>query len=289
MKSNKRKLNSRKNVKLSYCLLIGSLIISIILIIISTILMFKWHNENNKTKEMVTNTVNDVKHKIIKDSKDTIIYNKQDIAKDNDYWDFIKMPLLSVDFEKLIKKNQDTVGWLQVNGTSINYPIVQTNDNSYYLTHAFDKTQNSAGWLFADYRNDFKKFDANTIIYGHARLNNTMFGTLKKIINKSWQLDKDNQVILISTPAENTSWQVFSVYTIPVETYYLTTDFTDDDSYQQFLTTIKARSVYSYDVPLNAIDKVLTLSTCKDNSNKTRIVLHAKLIKKQLRNVAQNN
>lgn len=193
------------------------------------------------------------------------------------------MDMMSVDFNELLKKNPDTVGWIKVNGTNINYPVVQTNNNDYYLTHAYDKTTNDAGWIYADYRNNMTNFDKNTIIYGHGRLNNTMFGSLKNITNSSWYDNKDNYIIKFSTPTENTLWQVFSVYTIPVESYYLQTKFNSDDQYNEFLQTIKNRSVKDFSAKVNSNDKIITLSTCKDVAGTKRVVMHAKLIKSEPR------
>ena len=105
------------------------------------------------------------------------------------------MNLLEVDFNELLSKNSDTVGWIEVKGTNINYPIVQTTNNEYYLNHAFDKTKNDAGWVFMDYRNDAKNFDQNTIIYAHSRYNQTMFGSLKNILSSSWYNNKNNHII----------------------------------------------------------------------------------------------
>ena len=82
----------------------------------------------------------------------------------DDYWAFLDIPYLGINFDDLIEKNGDTVGWVQVGGTTANYPVVQTGDNSYYLTHAFDGSYNAAGWLFADYRCNMKDLGRNTII-----------------------------------------------------------------------------------------------------------------------------
>ena len=193
------------------------------------------------------------------------------------------MNLLEVDFNDLLAKNSDTVGWIQVQGTNINYPIVQTTNNDYYLNHAFDKTENKAGRVYMDYRNNAVEFNQNTIIYAHSRYNGTMFGSLKNILNSSWYTNKENHIIRLSTPTENTMWQVFSVYTIPKESYYITPSFPTDESYQEFLNTIKGRSEVDFSGTVSIGDKVLTLSTCKDNFG-NRIVMHAKLIKKETRN-----
>ena len=155
-------------------------------------------------------------------------------------------------------------------------------DNKYYLNHAFDGSSNSAGWIYADYRNNMVDFDKNTIIYGHGRIDTTMFGSLKNILSSNWYDNKDNHIIKLSTEYENTLWQVFSVYTIEAESYYITTEFYSDEQYQTFLDTLKARSAVEFSADVNINDKILTLSTCKDNFG-TRVVMHAKLIKKETR------
>ncbi|MEG1288032.1 MAG: class B sortase [Bacilli bacterium] len=275
----KLRLKKKYNIMLATILLL----LSISFLLLSSYKLYNWCKDNFKVKEVTKSIVDDTNINEIKDSSNTIIYNEPEkVDPKNDYWDYIKVPLMNVDFNELLKKNDETVGWIKVNGTSINYPFVKTTNNEYYLTHAIDGTRNNAGWLFMDYRNNTKEYDKNTIIYGHARVNNTMFGTLKKILNNSWQENKDNQVIKISTPYENTSWQVFSVYSIPVESYYLQTNFNNNEDYLDFLKTINERSFHKYDVSLNEMDKILTLSTCLNDVN-SRVVLHAKLIKKEIR------
>lgn len=199
----------------------------------------------------------------------------------NDYWYYIDMPLISVDFNSLIEKNSDTVAWIQVNGTNINYPVVQATDNNYYLYHAYDHSDNQAGWVFMDYRNNPIEFDRNTIIYGHGMNNNTIFGTLRYIVESWWYNNPDNHIVKLSTPSENTLWQVFSIYTIPEESYYIQTDFIDDTEYNEFLNNLKLRSIYSFNTELNENDKIITLSSCYNNE--LRVVLHAKLIKREKR------
>ncbi|MCI8777776.1 MAG: class B sortase [Bacilli bacterium] len=199
----------------------------------------------------------------------------------NDYWYYINIPLISVDFNSLIAKNNDTVAWIALNGTNINYPVVQASDNDYYLYHAYDHSDNQAGWVFMDYRNDPIEFSKNTVIYGHGMNNNTIFGTLRYITENWWYNNPDNHIVKLSTPSENTLWQVFSVYTIPEETYYIQTDFTDNNIYKEFLSKLQARSIYNFNASVNENDKIITLSSCYNND--LRVVLHAKLIKREKR------
>ena len=194
----------------------------------------------------------------------------------NDYWDYMTVPFMDVNFDELLGKNSDTVGWIKVEGTKVNYPVVQSTDNNYYLTHAFNRSANQGGWIFADYRVDFKNFGKNTIIYGHNMNNKTMFGSIPNMLYNGYLSNSSNYFIKISTPSSNSVWKVFSVYTTLPEVYYLKTNF-KSEPYDTFLNTIKGRSVYDFGVDVNADDKILTLSTC-DNTGTKRVAVHAKMV-----------
>lgn len=196
----------------------------------------------------------------------------------NDYWDYINVPYMDVNFDSLLQTNPDTVAWIKVEGTKINYPVVQSTDNDYYLHHDYRKNDNMAGWIFGDYRDDFTNFKYNTIIYGHNMNNKTMFGSLPDaVLSSSWQNNPDNHLIKLSTPTSNSVWKVFSVYTIEPEVYYLKIP-ASAESHQEFITTIKNRSIYNFNTDVTVNDKILTLSTC-DNLGTKRVAVHAKLIK----------
>lgn len=246
-------------------LLIGFIqVISIIIIIISLYYIYLWYIDNKKTEN------------ILNEIYENANVSSDNISVDND----LKIEVENIDFNKLINKNPDTIGWIKVLGTDINYPVVQTNNNDFYLTHSFDKSYNKAGWIFADYINKNLKnneLDKNTIIYGHNRQNNSMFGTLSNVFKEEWLSNKKNHYINFSTLNNNMVWKVFSTYTIEKEEYYIQSNFSSDEEYISFLNTIKNRSTYKYDVNISKEDKILTLSTCT-NVGKGRTVLHAKLI-----------
>lgn len=257
------------------------ILLCLVILIFSLFKIFVWHKDNDDTKKITDDLSDSVyERKADKDKSEDV---NPPSSKSDDYWDYIKMDMLSANFDVLKKKNSDTIGFIKVNGTNINYPVVQSDDNKYYLNHAFDKSKNSAGWVFADYRNNMKNFDQNTIIYAHSRLNSTMFGSLKNILDSKWYDDKDNYIVKFSTPYENTLWRVFSVYSIKTESYYLTTSFSSTSSYETFLQELKNRSKKDFEVSLSASDKIITLSTCKDVAGTERVVMHAKLIKREER------
>lgn len=187
---------------------------------------------------------------------------------------------LNVDFNQLLSLNSETVGFLKVTGTAINYPVVKGSDNSFYLSHGFDRKENVSGAIYLDYRNDLDNLSRNNIIYGHGRVDGTMFGSLNNLLEKEWFNNEDNHFIKVTTPYNKMIFEIFSVYLIPKESYYLTTYFTSDEYFAKFLTEITTRSIYNFNSSVDVKDKILTLSTCKNNFG-MRFVVHAKLIKKE--------
>ena len=191
-----------------------------------------------------------------------------------------KEKIAEYDFDKLKKMNSDIVGYIEVDNTNISYPVVKSSDNSYYLNHSYKKEKNNIGSIFLDYRNDLDNLSKNNIIYGHGRLDNTMFGSLNNLLDSSNLDSKESYYITLSTPNSIMTFKIFSVYTIPKEGYYIKTYFSSNKYFKEFLETIMKRSIYNFNTDLNTSDKILTLSTCKDNFGK-RVVVHAKLLKKE--------
>lgn len=245
------------------------------IILYTTSVLLFWHHDNKEIKNLEEN-INSQVQAVEVEEQGTPFNPPED--KNSDYWYYINVPFYDVDFNNLIQKNSDTVAFIHVPNTNINYPVVQTGDNEYYLSHAYDKSKNSAGWVYMDYRNDKNFTDDNTIIYGHGRVNKTVFGSLKDTLTKEWQADKDNYVIQISTPSSNFVYQIFSIYTIESESYYITPHFSTNQEKEEWLSTMKNRNTASNTTDVNIQDKIITLSTCLNNSG-GRIVVHGKLIK----------
>lgn len=275
-KNNKK--NQRKKKKNTTWIFVILFSIFISIIVFCLIKIFIWGKDNKDTSKVINDITNAVNVTLRDDDNNTELVNDTNEEETSDYWYYIKFPLIDVDITELKEKNSDTVGWINVNNTNINYPFVQTKDNSYYLNHSFDKKYNEAGWVFLDYRNSKNLNNKNTILYAHSRLDKTMFGSLSKVLKSSWYNNKDNHIIRLSTDTENTLWQIFSVYKIPEESYYITTNFNNNEEYNKFLNTIKQRSIHNFNTNLDTNDKILTLSTCYSDTERT--VVHAKLIKR---------
>lgn len=187
-----------------------------------------------------------------------------------------KETVYKVDFDNLKEINNQIVGYLKVNGTNIEYAVVKAQDNNYYLRRNLDKEYNVGGSIFADYKNKFDGTDKNIVIYGHNMIDGSMFGSLKSILEEQWYNNEENYMIDLITEKEEQKYQVFSVYKIENEDYYIKTEFNNNE-FKKFIDTLKDRSIKKFGVEVIEEDRILTLSTCADN-NKYRVVLHAKKI-----------
>ncbi len=177
----------------------------------------------------------------------------------------------------LMSMNKDVVGWLKVNETNIDYPVVQASDNDYYLKHNLDNEEDKNGWIFMDYRNSKYNLDKNTIIFGHNMYySGIMFGTLANVTKKSWYENPDNLIISYDTIYESNKYQIFSIYKIPKTSDYLKTYFSTDAEFSEFIDMIKSRSMVDFGVSVTTSDSIITLSTCSNYND--RLVVHAKLI-----------
>lgn len=275
----KLRMKKRKNKWINIVVIL-IMVICFSTLCISLYNILKWKIDSNDTKKLLEEIYGVVNITIVNDSADVEIIEQDDsVDNSNPYWDYIEMNLIDVDFEELKLINEQTKGWIQVNDTNVNYPFVQASDNDYYLNHSFNKSLNTAGWVFLDYRNNIDTMDKNTILYAHGRYDNTMFGTLRNILTNGWLDDTDNYVIKLSTEKENTLWQVFSIYRIPTTNDYLQINFDDGNEFMTFSQMLIDRSDYNFNTMVSANDKILTLSTCYDDYDK--MVIHAKLIKKE--------
>ena len=239
---------------------------------------YRWYVQNIKIKYLSSDII--ASTKVLEQEQKEIINKEEYNPKDNNKYSDVSF--ISVNFDDLIAKNNETVGWIKVNNTNVNYSILKHTDNEYYLKHDFNKNYNIYGWVFADYRDDFEYFGNNTLVYAHNMTDRSMFGSLVWCLRESWYTNNENQFIKISTPKSNTIWKIFSIYTIKPEVYYLKTYFESPEEHQIFLNVLKGRSIHNFNEDVTPNDKILTLSTCSDDGTK-RVVIHAKMVKVEYR------
>lgn len=257
MTSNTEKLNeyieikeSEKNKKKTILKIIFFILfLSIFIFSITNLIRWFIYNQkaSNLSEEIIETTFNEE------------IKNENDINEN------------PVDFETLKKQNPDTVAWIKIEGTTINYPIVQSTDNDYYLHKDFNKEYSTCGWIFMDYKNSEKMIDKNTVLYGHNIKSGIMFADLQKILRN--QLG--NEVIIeIYTPVEKLNYRVFSSYLKEPDDYATKSNIVDDDVQEKYIKEMLKRSDTLYNLVPDKSDRLLTLSTC-DSTGENRILIHS--------------
>jgi sortase B len=176
--------------------------------------------------------------------------------------------------------NPEIIGWIRIPDTNIDYPVVQGDDNLYYLDHSWDRQKSRPGAIFMDYRNNPNGFKnaSHTILYGHHMRDQSMFHNL--ILYKDEMFFKENPVILISDLYETHTFEIFSAYVTTTDFYYIETEFPTADEYLQFLELVRNKSHHNREITLSKQDHLLTLSTCTYESNDARFVIHARRVEK---------
>ena len=178
---------------------------------------------------------------------------------------------LILDFDKLYNINSDTVGWIEIRNTNVNFPIVQTSDNEYYLNHSFYKVENGDGWIFMNSTNASNFKDSNTIIFGHDTHGSYMFSDLKKLYDG---LLGNYIPINIYTKDGNNYYEAFSIFLVDENNNdYLRSVLTEDEIKEAI-----NKSRYDFNQEVTTNDNILTLSTCY-HSSREKVVLLAKKIR----------
>jgi len=273
IKANNIKINkkNKRNKKIIFTFI--TLFLVMIGVTVSQITI-NFKNKKEISNEMIEiNKIVEIKELPI--TNNNVIENKNE--KTDFYWKYNNYKMIDVNIDKLKQENNDTIGWISINNSNINSPILQASDNDFYLNHSFNKSHNSAGWIFMDYRNNNIMIEnKNSIIYGHALKNNALFGSLNKALEKNWYTNSSNLTIKTVDSNHSYLWEIFSIYKIETTNDYLQTVFKDDDHYYEFLTLLKNRSINNFNIELSSKDKIITLQTCFNGDIKT--VIHGKLI-----------
>ncbi|MFD0677663.1 MULTISPECIES: class B sortase [unclassified Paenibacillus] len=184
-------------------------------------------------------------------------------------------------FQGLLAVNSDILGWIKIGDTQVDYLIVRAEDNEYYLTRNYKREEAKAGSIFMDFRNNVTAVSPNTILYGHRMKDGSMFGDLKKYMDR--EFFEAHQLISMDTLYHRYDVEVFSVYYTTTDFNYIETEFDTPEDQLRFYERIRERSMYKTGVVLTEQDRVLTLSTCDYtlDPNEGRLVVHGRLVEKQ--------
>ncbi|MDE6864307.1 MAG: class B sortase [Eubacterium sp.] len=193
-------------------------------------------------------------------------------------------------YQSYIDKNSDFVGYIKIDGTAVDYPVVQCNDDEFYLTHNFDKQPEERGAIYMSSECDSSLRGFNTVLYGHNWLDTTMFSEVTKYENIDFY--KEHPVIHFNTAHNDMQWKIFAVF-------ITNADENEDDGYifnyiyphlggenfSGYIGEVNKRTLYKTGVDVNSSDKILTLSTCSRKMDisgyraDARIVVAARLVR----------
>ena len=214
-------------------------------------------------------------------------HNRQVLAEVQDIYETIEVPEnvtygeFRSQFYDLHEINEDIVGWITINDTKIDYPILQAEDNGYYLNRNYKREDTPAGSIFMDYRNNVAEENRNTIVYGHRMKDDTMFNSLTKYLDEDFL--KDHQTVKYDTMYGSYDAEVFAAYYTTTEFDYIQTEFASDQEYGDFLQEVQDKSEIEADFDVGEEDEIVTLSTCDYtlDPDEGRLVVHAKVVNKQ--------
>ncbi|MCQ2080219.1 MAG: class B sortase [Lachnospiraceae bacterium] len=193
------------------------------------------------------------------------------------------LPPILPEYQLLYEKNKRMIGWLNIGGTKIDYPVMQTVDNEYYLTHNFNQEKDNNGSLFLDYNCKVYPRSTNMIIYGHHMKSGNMFGNLQKYAKESY--GKEHQFITFDTLYEHATYQVMYVFYSKVYDtdelvfkYYQFINANSAKEFDYYMSEMESLSLYDTGVKAKFGDKLLTLSTCDHSQTDGRFAVVAKRI-----------
>lgn len=184
-----------------------------------------------------------------------------------------------IKIRKLQKENPDIIGWLEIENTNINYPVLQGTDNEYYMTHNYKKEKTKKGSIFLSKDYDWSIPSTNLLIYGHNLRNGTMFEELLKYENEEFY--KEHPSIRFTTAKEDAEYAIIAVFKSRVYyqsernvfRYYYFVNAKTQEEYNKFVENAKQASLYNIEETASNGEQLITLSTCSYHTEDGRFVV----------------
>lgn len=251
---------------------------ALIIFIISGTLLVKSLLDYHKADKIYKNVENIVFTTDTTDTTDT----KKPASQNNQAETPTESVLLkNYDHSALLALNPDAVGYLQIPAIDILLPVVQGSDNEYYLSHTLTGESSKNGTLFIDCRNTDGIESRNTIIYGHNMKNGSMFGSLRKFMDKDFFTEGDNKIFYFYIGNKIYKYEIYSVHTTPAVSETYATEFESEDAFLSYTNAMIRASYHSTSVSMTGSSKTITLSTCT-NDDDVRLVIQAVRIEELL-------
>ncbi len=269
----------KKNFNKLFCIILIVFIILSIIFIIKCFLDL-WNKKkqiNSLSKISITDNI--VLQKTATDSQ-TETNNSQDVENIQEIQNIKTERMLKV--EELKKMNSDIIGWIEIENTNINYPVVQCDNNSYYMKHNYKKQYSTNGSIFLDKDYSWNPASSNLLIYGHNNKNNTMFQDLLKYQNI--QFYNEHPSIRFTTTSEDANYEIISVFKSQVYyksqknvfRYYYFINSNNEEEYNEFVNNAKNASLYDTGKSAKYGEQLMTLSTCSYHTKDGRFAVVAK-------------
>jgi len=247
-----------------------------LLVLIATIISFSYNQyKSYKDKEAVKSYQEMVKEEI--DQKidsvmaDPIIISEEVIEDESVLIN--SEPIIISDNKNipLFNEIEDYTGWIKIDNSKIDYPVVKGKDNEFYLDHNYKKEKSDAGAIFMDRRNLGNQYDQHTIIYGHNMKNGSMFKDLNKYLDESFF--KTNALISYEDLYNDYNYKVISAYYISANDHTIAFDLNEET-----INSLLDRSLHSSDYEYSSDDRFLTLATCNYILSNGRMIVHGVLV-----------
>lgn len=191
----------------------------------------------------------------------------------------IKLRMINPKFEEYLKVNEDIVGYIKIESTNIDYPVVYSGDNEYYLTHNIYKQEDKYGAVFMDMTaRGAAVLEKNTIIHGHNFYDEILFHHLEAFKRKDY-FDY-YKTVQFDTLYADMEWEIFAVYVIHADDYFLQTSFSSHEDYVAYIEKTKAIALHWRDFTPAEDDYILSLHTCSGEFKDAHTIVHAKLVNK---------
>ena len=183
---------------------------------------------------------------------------------------------ISMDFTELLKVNPDIKGWIFGEGTNVDYPVLHTDNNDFYMDHLYNKEYNSSGSIFSDYRNRGDFTDRNTVLYGHHMGNGTMFGSIEHYASQDFY--DATPTMMLYTPEGDYLIELICGTHESGDDQFVEFDFKTEEEFQEYVESFRKRSTFKSDVQVQPGDKLISLCTCAYVFDNARFMLMGRLV-----------
>lgn len=259
------------------------IIVLLIIFVISTTLLILQLVDNKRNKDIYNDALDiALGNAEAEEAIDVKIWIPEPV-EDDEYYE----EMMDINLDALRKRNEDVVGWIRIPNTLLDYPIMQGEDNEYYLNHAWNNDDSYSGSIFLESRCNPSFTEYNTIIYGHNMRNGSMFATLREYKKEKYL--KKKPYVYIRTDEGVFRYEIFAAFDAPLDSPVYGLSFNQNETKVKFLKFSAENTVIESGVEPELTDRILTLSTCTNTGYSTRWVVQArlKMIEVSLKDIAE--